>query len=139
MTIAISIDKTLETIYAFVALEARGEADGYIVGKDEAPALRVIARQVLGDITARFGSLISSSDFESDPDIVSIVLDLDNNALVAPVVSSLLASALCTGILAEISKSRPEISDRYASIHESELRLLTARIARSSRIRRYPQ
>lgn len=139
MTIAISIDKTLETIYAFVALEARGQAEQYIVGKDEAPALRVIARQVLRDITARFGSLISATDFEGDPDIVNIEADLDNNALVAPVISSLLASALCTGILAEISKSRPDISARYAEIHESELRLLTARIARSSRIRRYPQ
>ncbi|MDE6436551.1 MAG: hypothetical protein K2K69_03475 [Muribaculaceae bacterium] len=125
MTIAISIDKILDSVFARVALDAVCTGTAPAVGRDELPALRVLARDILRSQIARLGNLVKSADFDSDPEIVHVVLGVDGNSAVAPVAGSVMCSALGLGIMAALhGGTAAEAGFRSGS--ESELSILLA-------------
>lgn len=131
MTIAISIDKALDSVFARVALDAARSGQSPVIGRSEAPALRTLCRDILRTYAARLGRLVRSADFDSDDDIVSLDLDLDSDSAVAPVAAGVLCSALCLSVMAAIHSGTPT-DEAFTARAEAEFAILLS--ARQPRI-----
>lgn len=128
MTIAISIDKALDSVFARVALDAARSGQPPVAGHSEAPALRTVCRDVLRGFAARLGRLVRSADFDSDPDIVTLELDLDSDSLRAPVAGSVLCSALCLSVMAALHDGKDSEAD-FTARAQAELAILSGATA----------
>lgn len=123
MTLAFSIQKALDSVFARVALEAARAGQAPAVGRAEAAALATVCRDILRGFALRLGPLVRSADFDSDEDIVTIDLDIDSDASLAPVAGNVLCSALCLAIMAQLHCGTAAEAE-YCSQSEAELAVM---------------
>ncbi|MDE6134012.1 MAG: hypothetical protein K2F79_00355 [Muribaculaceae bacterium] len=119
MIVAISIDKILDTVYAYSALAATRDPSAAVVGRDDAPALRRIARSLLDELLVSVGQGVIRVD-DSDDDIITVEFDFDAADSRAGAIGRVLCSALCSGLASRVLPGDAALSE-VASAERSVL------------------
>lgn len=119
-TIAVSIDRILEGVYAHSAAHSinNDTERPEILGRDHKPMLSVLCRDTLAGIAMNLGPALVSSNLARDPmpDIITFEMRLPQ-FLIPDMLRAAIETAGAAGILAKAwSGSTDPISERYTDI-----------------------
>lgn len=119
-SIAISVDRILEGVYAHSAAQSIiGDIDRpEILGRDHKPMLRVLCRDVLTAIAMNLGSALSGSNMADNPMPDIIILDIELPQFTIPdMLRAAIETAVAAGVLAKAwSGSNTPVYERYTDI-----------------------
>lgn len=128
-TVAISLERVLESVYAFCALDyfTSKEARPNILGRGQEPALRKMARRAAAELVYRLLPFAVGTNLDKDDgDIISIDLDIPDGAPL-PGMRQLLEDALAASVMAVAwAGSSSALSDSYRRAYDSALDSLVA-------------
>lgn len=128
-TVAISLERVLESVYAFCALDyfTSKEARPNILGRGQEPALRKMARRAAAELVYRLLPFAVGTNLDKDDgDIISIDLDIPDGAPL-PGMRQLLEDALAASVMAVAwAGNNAKLSDSYRHTYDSALDGLVA-------------
>lgn len=138
MTYALSINRILENIYAFCALDyfTSKQARPEILGRDQAPALRRLICSAAAEMIFRLTPPITATNLteESDSEIISIELDLDENNGPIEGLRPALESALAASVMALAwCGNSASLSDTYATLFNKNIEAIAQTLRRFSK------
>ncbi len=130
-TVALSIERVLESVYAFCALDyfTSKEPRPEILGREQASALRRLISRAACELIYRLMPVAvgTNLDIDSDDDIISIDLDIDSSD--APALRRTLEEALASSVMAVAwTGCNAATSDCYHKAYERTLAALMGTI-----------
>ncbi len=121
MTISISIDRILDSIYARAALEAsiHGTGNPALLDRSDSKALRRVTIDCLAELVASLSHIVSSGDIASlgnDTEIITLETTLGHGDMLAPTFRMNLETATVCAVLAHAYAGTPGRGEWYAEL-----------------------
>lgn len=135
-TISLSIERILDSVYAHSAAEvvSRGVDRPELLGRDHAPMLRTIARDVVAQMSIEVSHLIADTNIAEQPvpDIICLDMRLPDD-ISLPMLRSAIETAVASGVLAAVWRGCDGIMfDRYMKALEMSLTAVKSMTMRSA-------
>lgn len=134
MTLSLSIDRVLDSVYAHSTAEivATGITRPEILGRAHTAMLRVIVRDTIAGLSFAMAHAITNSNIGENPipDIITVDVNLLAE-LSQPVFRAAVETAVAAGTLAQAwSGSESPMSDRYSRAYDMSLQTILRMVGR---------